>query len=79
MNEDLTCKLCMKKFKFQIAREFHFDVIHNFSFYMCKICENTKDSPQKGFSYTYFELLDHTYKYHNENPYIILDYLNILM
>ena len=77
MNEEQTCKLCMKKFKFQIAREFYFDVIYNFSFYMCNICEATEDAIQKGFSYTYFELLDHKYKFHNRNPYKTLDYLNI--
>ena len=77
MSDDLTCKLCMKKFKFQSAREFHFDIIHNFRIYMCQICEHTKDHPQKGISYSYFELQDHIYKLHDQNPYRSLDYLNM--
>lgn len=77
MNEELTCKLCMKTFKFQIAREFHFDVIHNFCMYMCKYCENSEDQEQKGITYSYFELLDHIYSFHGTNPYSVLSYLNI--
>lgn len=77
MNEELTCKLCMKTFRFQIAREFHFDVVHNFRMYMCKNCENSENWEDRGFTYTYFELLDHIYKCHEENPYMILKYLNI--
>ena len=77
MNEELTCKLCMKTFKFQIAREFHFDVIHNFCMYMCKYCENSEDQEQKGITYSYFELLDHIYSFHGKNPYTVLSYLNI--
>ncbi len=77
MNEELTCKLCMKTFRFQIAREFHFDVVHNFRMYMCKNCENSGNWEDRGFTYTYFELLDHIYNCHEENPYMILKYLNI--
>lgn len=77
MNEELTCKLCMKTFRFQIAREFHFDVVHNFRMCMCKNCENSENWEDRGFTYTYFELLDHIYNCHEENPYMILKYLNI--
>ena len=73
----LTCKLCMETFKFQLAREFHFDVIHNFCMYMCKYCENSEDQEQKGITYSYFELLDHIYSFHGKNPYTVLNYLNI--
>ena len=54
MNEELTCKICMKRFRFQFAREFHFDVVHNYRVYMCKTCENSEYWEDKGFSYTYF-------------------------
>ena len=38
MNEELTCKLCMKTFKFQIASEFHYNVLYDYMFlfnYQC--------------------------------------------
>ena len=67
----------MKTFKFQFAREVHFDIVHNFCMYMCKLCEKGEDPEQKGIKYSYFELLDHGYSFHEKNPYIILKYLNI--
>ena len=76
MKEDLTCNLCMKTFKFQFAREVHFDIVHNFCMYMCKLCEKGEDPEQKGIKYSYFELLDHSYSFHEKNPYVILKYLN---
>ena len=57
--------------------EFQFDVIHNFRMYMCKPCENSEDQKDKRFRYTYFELLDHIYKCHEETPYTLLSLLNI--
>ena len=76
MNEELTCKLCVKTFRFQFAREFHFDVVHNYHVYMCQSCEeNSENWEVKGFTYTYFELLDHIYKCHEENPYTLLNQL----
>ena len=77
MSGDFSCELCMKTFKFKSALEFHFDVTHNCVTYMCKICENSKENLQKGLIYTYFELLDHTYKFHDTSIYKILDNLNI--
>ena len=78
MNEELTCKLCVKTFRFQFSREFHFDVVHNYHVYMCQSCEeNSENWEVKGFTYTYFELLDHIYKCHEENPYTLLNQLNI--
>ena len=44
MNDELLCKICNIKFDFQLAREFHFDIVHNCRAYMCKICENSEDS-----------------------------------
>ena len=79
MNEELTCKICMKRFRFQFAREFHFDVVHNYRVYMCQTCENSEYWEDKGFSYTYFELLDHWLKVHNEDPFKILSYLNVVI
>ena len=79
MNEELTCKICMKRFRFQFAREFHFDVVHNYHVYMCQTCENSKNWEDKGFTYTYFELLDHIYKCYEENPYTLLNQLNIFL
>ena len=78
MNEELTCKLCTKTFRFQIEKSFHFDVVHNFHYsYRCENCENSEDWEDKGFRYTYFELLDHIFNCHEENPYMILKCLNI--
>ena len=77
MKEDLTCNLCTKTFKFQFAREVHFDIVHNFCMYMCKLCEKVKDPDQKDSKDSYCELLDHSYSFHESNPYIILKYLNI--
>ena len=77
MNEERTCTLCMKIFRFPFAREFHFDVIHNCSMYMCNICENSEDWKDKGFTFPYFELLDHIYKCHDKHPYTILNQINI--
>ena len=77
MREELTCELCSKTFKFKFAREVHFDIVHNFCMYMCTICENSEDSEQKGFKFSYFELLDHSHSIHEKNPYIILSYLNL--
>ena len=78
MNEELTCKLCVKTFRFQIAIEFHFDVVHNYHVYMCQSCEeNSENWEVKGFTYTYFELLDHIYKCHEENPNTLFNQLNI--
>lgn len=73
MSEDLTCKVCRKNFKFQFAREFHFDIFHKVSYYMCKICVGNTER------YTYFELQDHLYCEHDENIYAILDHLNIIL
>ena len=53
----------MKTFKFQFAREVHFDIVHNFCMYMCKLCEKGEDPEQKGIKYSYFELLDHSYSF----------------
>ena len=78
MNEELTCKLCTKTFRFQIEKSFHFDVVHNFHYsYKCENCENSEDWEDKGFRYNYFELLDHIFNCHEENPYMILKCLNI--
>ena len=77
MNEDLTCKLCVKRFRFLFEKQYHIDVIHNYHAYMCQTCENSENWEDKGFKYTYFELLDHIYKCHKENPYKILNQLNI--
>ena len=73
MNNELLCKICNIKFDFQLAREFHFDIVHNCRAYMCKICEKTEDSQYRGLQYTYFELLDHNITFHDDNPYIILN------
>ena len=77
MDNDLTCQLCGKTFRHQFAREFHFDVVHGFRAYMCRICDRSEDSEHRGSQYTYFEYLDHLIKYHNGNPYKILYYLNV--
>ena len=54
MNEELTCKLCTKTFRFQIEKSFHFDVVHNFHFsYKWENCEIREDWEDKVFKYTY--------------------------
>ena len=77
MNDELLCKICNIKFDFQLAREFHFDIVHNCRAYMSKICEKSEDSQYRGLQYTYFELLDHNITFHGDNPYILLNHLNI--
>ena len=77
MSDELFCKICNIKFDFQLAREFHFDIVHNCRAYMCKICEKSEDSQYKRLQYTYFELLDHNITFHGDNPYILLNHLNI--
>ena len=54
MENDLTCHLCGKTLKHQFAREFHFDVVHGFRAYMCRICDRSEDSEHRGSQYTYF-------------------------
>ena len=76
MKEDLTCNLCTKTFIFQFAREVHFDIVHNFCMYICKLCEKSEDPELKSSKYSYFELLDHSYSF-DENTYIIPKYLSI--
>ena len=66
-----------KTFKFQIAREFNFDVVHNFCMYMFKRCENSEYRGQKVITYSYFKQLDRIYSFHGKNPYTVLSYLNI--
>ena len=77
MNRALLCKVCRKKFNFQLAREFHCDIIHDIHIYMCKICDNIKESQYRGIQYSYFQLLDHIYNFHDSNPYILIQYLNL--
>ena len=77
MNDELLCKICHIKFYFQLAREFHFDIVHNCHAYMSKICEKSEEAQYKGLLYTYFELLDHNITKHGDNPYILLNHLNI--
>ena len=69
MDEELTCNLCMKSFISHYALSLHIDIIHTFN-YKCwnKVCN-------KGFMYSYFELLDHFVKVHGEDPFKILSYL----
>ena len=45
--------------------------------YMSKICEKGEEAQYKGLLYTYFELLDHNITFHGDNPYILLNHLNI--
>ena len=54
-------------------------MVHNYRVYMCQTCENSEYWEDKGFSYTYFELLDHWLKVHNEDPFKILSYLNVVI
>lgn len=58
----------MKRFRFQFAREFRFDVVHNCHVYMCQTCENSENWEDKGVTYTDFELLDDIYRCHYEHP-----------
>ena len=75
MDRKLSCKICGKKFKFRFAKEFHLDVVHNIQMYMCNVCDHSEDT---HYTYSYLELLDHNYKFHNSSdPYIVLSYLNI--
>ena len=73
MDEELTCNLCMKSFISHYALSLHIDIIHTFN-YKCwnKVCN-------KGFMYSYFELLDHFVKVHGEDPFKILSYLNVVI
>ena len=67
----------MKRLRYQFAREFHFDVVHNYHVYMCQTCENSENWEDKEFTYTHLELLDHIYKCHEDNSYTLLNQLNI--
>ena len=71
MDEELTCNLCMKSFISHYALSLHMDIIHTFN-YKCQTCESSEN---KGFMYSYFELLDHFVKVHGEDPFKILSYL----
>ena len=76
MDEELTCNLCMKSFISHYALSFHMDVIHSLPHYKCRACESIEN---KGFMYSYFELLDHFVKVHGEDPFKILSYLNVFI
>ena len=78
MNRALSCKVCRKKFNFQPAREFNCDIIHDININMCKICDNIKESQYRGIQYSYFQLLDHIYDFHDSNPYTLIQYLSLL-
>ena len=69
MNKGLNCDLCNQSFKFHFAKEFHFDVEHIISSYMCDICEDSNDK------YLYFELIHHVLNFYNSNSLSRLDYL----
>ena len=58
-----------------LAKAFHFDIKHNTKIYECDICR--KANPNNSIHSSFYSLLDHSYKYHEENGYSILDYLNI--
>ena len=75
MNKELLCRICNIKFDFKLAREFHFNLVHNCRAYMCKICEKSEDSQYKGSQYIHLELLDHNITFHEDNPYILLNLL----
>ena len=68
MKEDLTCNLYTKTFKFQFAREAHFDIVRNFYMHMRKYREKGEDPEQKDNKYSYFELLDRSYSFREKNP-----------
>ena len=73
MNKGLNGDLCNKSFQYHFAKEFHFDVEHNISSYMCDICEVSSDK------YLYFELIHHILNCHEPNPLSRLDYLNLIL
>ena len=75
MDEELTCNLCMKSFISHYALSFHMDVINSLPHYKCRACEDSENRENKGFIYSYFELLDHFVKVHGEDPFKILSYL----
>ena len=45
------------------------DVIHSLPHYKCRACESRENWENKGFMYSYFELLDHFVKEHEEDPF----------
>ena len=79
MDEELTCNLCMKSFISPYTLSFNRDVTHSLPHYKCRACESSENWENKGFMYSYFELLDHFVKVHGEDPFKILSYLNVVI
>lgn len=75
MNEDLHCNICNISFKFKIAKQVHFDFKHNVQFYECEFC--MKKHVDNYIHSSFYSLIDHLYKYHDEYVYSTIDYLNI--
>ena len=77
MNIAHSCGFCHKTFKYQFAREFHLDLVHDLQVCTCNVCNNVEQTQQKRIEYSYFELLDHICNFHESNPYTLIDYLNL--
>ena len=76
MCKKFQCIICDQKFKYKLLKDFHNDHKHNFICYTCELCNELRFNTHNYTSL--YQLLDHLYKFHDENTYKILDQVNIL-
>ena len=75
MCKKFKCITCDLVFKYKILKDFHNDHKHNFISYNCGLCEEVRFYDHNYTSL--YQLLDHLYKFHDENIYKILCQINI--
>lgn len=75
MCDNFKCNICNQEFSYKLLKDFHNDLKHDIITYNCELCNEVSFNEDNQI--TLYQVLDHLYKFHDENIYKILDQLNI--